>query len=202
MEIPKTRVCTKCGIEKDLDSFCKQQDGKYGKSPQCRECHKNNHKKYYDSLTAEQKAKKYADSRAVVKAHPERQEGYYLKHKFGIAPKEMALQVEIQKSVCSFCEKISDKLVVDHDHFQCVHGKIYGGKWARGCRKCIRGLTCSFCNFAAIPWFERNPDRQDEKVKAYMKARPFDVVAEPDVNPSKSETAVRRISILGMEAKK
>lgn len=34
----KSRVCTKCGVKKSLDSFAKSKKGKYGRRSQCRDC--------------------------------------------------------------------------------------------------------------------------------------------------------------------
>lgn len=39
---------------------------------------------------------------------------------------------------CGLCGATTDLLVVDHDHACC--GPI------RGCRSCLRGLLCGFCN--------------------------------------------------------
>lgn len=33
-----TKVCTKCGVEKDLDEFHNSKNGKYGKAPDCKKC--------------------------------------------------------------------------------------------------------------------------------------------------------------------
>ncbi len=34
----ESRVCIKCGVEKDLDQFAKDKKGKYGRRSQCRDC--------------------------------------------------------------------------------------------------------------------------------------------------------------------
>ena len=35
-----TKVCTKCGIEKPLDEFCKSSHNSSGHSPRCKQCDK------------------------------------------------------------------------------------------------------------------------------------------------------------------
>lgn len=43
----KTKVCTKCGIEKPLDQFAKNSSKPDGLSPQCKECKHKYYEEYY-----------------------------------------------------------------------------------------------------------------------------------------------------------
>lgn len=47
MEIKK--VCTKCDIEKELDSFGKRKDGIHGRRADCKECRKSIKSEYYQN---------------------------------------------------------------------------------------------------------------------------------------------------------
>ena len=43
----KSKVCTKCEVEKDLEEFHNDRKGKYGKYYWCKECCKKQKKRYY-----------------------------------------------------------------------------------------------------------------------------------------------------------
>ena len=45
-EEPISRTCTKCGIDKPLEKFCKHKRGKYGKMASCRACNNANTRKW------------------------------------------------------------------------------------------------------------------------------------------------------------
>ena len=40
-EIPLTKICTKCGVEKPLEEFSKNSTSKFGRRPECKECFRN-----------------------------------------------------------------------------------------------------------------------------------------------------------------
>ena len=44
-----TKICSKCGIEKDLEQFNKQKQGKSGRRATCRECQKKENAEYRHS---------------------------------------------------------------------------------------------------------------------------------------------------------
>jgi len=52
-----TKICSKCGIEKDLSEFYKQNKHKYGVGSECKECIKNKSKEYYNKCKEEIKIK-------------------------------------------------------------------------------------------------------------------------------------------------
>ena len=44
----ETKICSKCGNEKDVSKFCKDKTRKDGYFPQCKECKNSDKKKYYN----------------------------------------------------------------------------------------------------------------------------------------------------------
>lgn len=59
----KTKICTKCGIEKPLDQFAKNSSKHDGLSPQCKECKH----KYYDEYYKKHKSEIYKKHRSRKK---------------------------------------------------------------------------------------------------------------------------------------
>lgn len=45
-EKPKTKICSKCKVEKDLQDFYKSALGKYGRREDCKKCASEHNKKY------------------------------------------------------------------------------------------------------------------------------------------------------------
>lgn len=69
-----TKVCTKCGIEKNLDEFNNQKAGKYGKRANCRECQNAENRAYKQTEKAKElrsKWKKSEKGRACEKRYRE-----------------------------------------------------------------------------------------------------------------------------------
>ncbi len=64
---------------------------------------------------------------------------------------------------CHLCGNTDDRLVVDHDHSCC--GKV------RGCRKCVRGLLCDFCN-RVLGRIEQRPALA-RRFADYLESRPL-----------------------------
>jgi hypothetical protein len=71
-----------------------------------------------------------------------------LKRYYGLTEEEYEARAEAQKGLCASCGGPpgmtgggTERLVVDHDH-SCCPGPI-------SCGKCVRGLICNKCNFAA-----------------------------------------------------
>ena len=119
----KTKICSKCGINKDLINFYKQKTCKDGLSSFCKDCKleydKNRQVNYW-------KTDGYKTSR--------------LRKLYGINVEKYRSMLEKQNNVCAICGKeettinkrsnrVQD-LSVDHDH--------QSGK--------VRGLLCVKCN--------------------------------------------------------
>lgn len=52
----KTKVCTKCGIEKPISEFTKMTRAKDGLQYHCKQCKRNYHVPWYDKLTSDDDA--------------------------------------------------------------------------------------------------------------------------------------------------
>jgi hypothetical protein len=128
----KTKICTKCGIEKELSEFYKHSGRcKYGVSSQCKSC----------SIDAAKKThlKNLSNPDYVLKCAKILKNGW-LKRLYGITLNQYNELLESQNGACAICGKretatgtYSNKirsLAVDHNH---VTGKI-------------RGLLCYDCN--------------------------------------------------------
>ena len=63
-----TKVCTKCGEEKELDEFVKSKRGKYGKGSKCRRCRRAYNLKTKEHRSNRQK-KYYQKNKEKIKRH-------------------------------------------------------------------------------------------------------------------------------------
>lgn len=65
----RTKICTKCKIEKKLDNFRKDKKGKYGHTSSCKECRKKNDADYRKILNKEknkENQKKYREKNKEI----------------------------------------------------------------------------------------------------------------------------------------
>ena len=90
-----------------------------------------------------------------VRATPEQQRAYSMKHRHGLTPETWSDLLSAQDGRCYLCTEPLDTesrtgVHVDHDH-ACCRGK-------RSCGSCIRGLACQKCN-QGIGQFGDDPDR-------------------------------------------
>lgn len=119
----KTKICSKCGIEKELNCFYKQKSCKNGITSTCRDCKSEYTKKHQVEYW---KTEAYKTSR--------------LRKLFGITLNDYNKKLEEQNNTCAICKnletsrdnrtKLIKNLSVDHDH--------QSGK--------VRGLLCGKCN--------------------------------------------------------
>lgn len=167
----KSRNCTKCGIEKNLDQFHNATKGKYGKRSMCKSCDllagqkwlRENRKK---ALATSQKwrennTERYkAAAKKIKQKHAERYRGVHLtKYWPGVSWEEaLALYeklLESQNRCCAICKKheshFKRKLHTDHNH---KTGKV-------------RGALCFRCNrlYVGIHTLETA-----QKIVEYLKA--------------------------------
>ena len=125
-----SRVCEKCGVEKSLDLFYKQKNGKYGRHSQCIECRKA-YVKWYRGPDGpgHEKYQTKNRERDPVKAR----EGW-LKNKYNLTEQELEHIANTQGNQCAICStpasELKRGLFIDHDH---KTGKV-------------RGLLCHSCN--------------------------------------------------------
>lgn len=76
-----TKICSKCGIEKDIDLFVVVSRYPDGHGACCKECHNNyNRKSYYDNID-ERREKGKINSRKYNKVHPERHRASFKKYR-------------------------------------------------------------------------------------------------------------------------
>jgi hypothetical protein len=128
------KACSKCGVEKPLQDFHKQLQGKLGRASWCKRCVADLHSKYRkeqpDKLRTQNK--KYRDKhkeKINAKRYTDNLRSY------GISLEEYEKLVLSQHGVCAICKQPEtssrkSRLSVDHDH---TSGRA-------------RGLLCQRCN--------------------------------------------------------
>lgn len=137
------KICSKCSVEKDLDSFCNDKNRKDGKYPQCKDC-KNEGER---ATSKERNQKRYYENREEILAYRKRHyaenKNYYYQRQYGISLGEYDAMLESQDYKCRICAKTEEEngkaLAIDHDH-KCCSGR-------KSCGKCVRGLLCNSCNW-------------------------------------------------------
>lgn len=88
--------------------------------------------------------------------------------RYGMTGEDYRWLLNEQQNRCALCRRPpgTRRLSVDHDH------SCSGHPDQRGCRHCIRGLLCNFCNSRLVPYAE-----QHEVIRArfadYLASRPL-----------------------------
>ena len=127
-----TRLCKKCCILKPIDRFRTRTDrARETTSTTCRECCKENDKKWNRISYNRNRKKRRAD--AVIKYYARGRE-QTLVRKYGVTQAKYEEMLEKQNGGCGICDAKPMKraLCVDHDHKTGV----------------VRGLLCRSCNQA------------------------------------------------------
>jgi hypothetical protein len=150
----KTKICSKCKIDKPHSDYFKDNKREVGIRCKCKACCKQDiyewrakNKSEYNNYAASWRAK-----------NPSKQHATEIKKHYGLSIEQYNQMLADQKLMCKICDKQHDpsikrgRLYVDHNH---VTGAI-------------RGLLCSECNFA----LGKMNDRIDllEKAIAYLKS--------------------------------
>ena len=95
----KTKICTKCGVEKDIEEFYNRNDSKNGKRPVCKECTKINGYKYREENKEKEKfrCKQYRD------AHKNESKQYYEDNReaANLRSKQYYKDNKIEMNICS-----------------------------------------------------------------------------------------------------
>jgi hypothetical protein len=122
----KTKRCTTCKVVKPTTEFYAHPHTRDGLQSVCKQCHAVSSAKVYQRMTATEKDRRNARSKA---------------HRYGMTLEEMMAYVEAHDENCDVCGKPDTthrkatwtrKLTFDHDH---LSGKL-------------RGMLCSRCNIA------------------------------------------------------
>ena len=179
------KTCTKCGQPKPPDRFAVDRAKRDGRDSWCRDCrnrarmdrynarldherqrsrdyyagHRDERRRYYESLGPERRAVRSAAERFRYRSNPAyraKKNAYrqaynpvqgrlnYMKRHGGID--EWARLYDAQNGLCYLCgqtlEGVPQRLIaVDHDHDCCP-----GGKVTESCSACRRGLAHAWCN--------------------------------------------------------
>lgn len=100
-----TKICSRCGIEKELDQFHKQPTGKFGRHCYCRDCYNAiNHKRQVNISTDQKRKWNYMT-------------------RYGLSEKEVGELLDKQCGKCAICGAEPKRVCVDHDHST---GKVRG----------------------------------------------------------------------------
>jgi Recombination endonuclease VII len=135
------KICSKCGHEKPLSDFYKQDRGKHGVRSQCKSCDAAVNKAWRE---ANQEHLTQA-VREWRRANPNKLAEYDHKSglkKHGISVEDYDQMLKNQKGVCAVCGGVNSdgkRLSVDHNH-ECCPGNF-------SCGECVRGLLCKHCNY-------------------------------------------------------
>lgn len=123
------KICTKCGIEKDLTSYHPDKRNKNGLSACCRDCYSNFRKIHYQN-----NKDKYKERLTIYRtANRDKCAQWARKSNYGITEEQYQQMVLDQENKCAFCKKESHRtLYVDHCHITGL----------------IRRLLCNTCNVA------------------------------------------------------
>ena len=119
------KICSICKLEKPLDEFGGNKNGKGGKGSYCKPCASEKYKKWRTSKPPRVKTKEYLDKqreRRRIRA-------------YGMDDKAYLEMLEKQDNGCAICgsqenNNKNQPLVVDHCHET----------------NCIRGILCHSCN--------------------------------------------------------
>jgi hypothetical protein len=175
----QTKVCTTCGVEKEISEFPKAKFGKYGVSSKCKVCSKqyyednkerfkqqkqqhiasipDYHKNYYQE---HKEARKLANKKCSekIKNNPElylkallKYRAYKLKIKFGVTLDDYNKMFEAQNGVCAICGKPETSVDwrTKNIKYLAVDHDHQTGK--------VRGLLCSKCD-RGIGYFDEERD--------------------------------------------
>lgn len=136
VDLPKTKTCRLCGIEKPIDDFNAHYGNKDLHRHECRDCQKENQQKHYPSVKDTMNAKRRAQKDDPIEQ--QKRHHQHVKRKFGISHDDYNKMLLSQGNKCAICGtenpsrngKSVKNFAVDHDH---KTGKV-------------RSLLCTPCN--------------------------------------------------------
>lgn len=155
----RTKVCTKCGLPKQLAKFPRRKTAKDGRASACLACKKIYRDENRDRLR--QHAREYHA------ANPELAIGRNKQLLYGMSLDDIEQMVKDQGGLCPLCElPLGDGKYdrsVDHNH-KCCPGK-------KACPKCVRGITHRGCNSklgTVERWADQGLLTLSDKLLAYV----------------------------------
>jgi len=160
--IKKSKTCSVCGIEKELDAFVKNKASSDGRYSICKECSKLKYQQNKKEILKSQKIYYQANRADKIKAADD-----YRRRRLVVQPdyravesrRAFARRIRIspdvveehykrqfmkQQAHCGICGRVTEKLCIDHNH------RLQGAA-------SLRGLLCGACN-VGISWFDDNKD--------------------------------------------
>lgn len=139
------KTCTKCGVEKPLDSFYRHPHAKHGRNPTCKDCHREYCRKRYESKREQICAQRREYNARRQAEDPSYYRGRSIRNRYGITVDEYEKLLRAQNNRCAVCERQLDdshRPHLDHCH---VTGKI-------------RGFLCQWCN-TGLGMLNDSPER-------------------------------------------
>ena len=128
--VPATKICVKCGIEKSGSDFIRSPKMKHGLTSYCRECHN------IDQLKCRSKPEAQERNRLYRRKNRLKERDRQLRKLYGITIEDFNSMFSNQGGKCKCCSahqtELKKSLVVDHCHH----------------RGMVRGLLCEDCNLA------------------------------------------------------
>lgn len=141
IQMTGTKICKKCGKEKDILCFRIRPDNKDGRAGDCNECRSKTRRDRYPKIAKEAAA----GSRQKRADDPSYFRNYELRRRHQITLEQFEARFDEQGRVCAGCRSSDSGELpprtwhIDHDH-SCCPGRKHT------CGKCIRGILCRWCN--------------------------------------------------------
>ena len=142
VETVGTKICKKCGEEKDINLFRIRRGNKDGRAGDCNNCRnklRREDRPRKDAIASQQRQNRTED--------PKYFRNYELRRRHQITLEEFEEMFDKQGRVCAACgssesgETPPRTWNIDHDHACCPGRK-------HTCGQCIRGILCRWCNTA------------------------------------------------------
>jgi len=171
MDSDKTKICSKCGLEKSIDEFYRYKSRDNTLYSWCKECHNKITPKYNNSIKRMGVCKvcskekiiqsrgmcKYCYSREWKQKHPERVKQYRIKH--------IKKYTENPTQVCSECGELKH-----------IHGK-------RMCKKCYDEI-----------WYQENPELKRQITNKWKKENPKRVRQHARISEFRKRARLKKIN--------
>jgi Recombination endonuclease VII len=144
----KSKICSKCLMNKSRNDFYKSSKSKDGIRPECKSCHTVTYRGRYDDYQKQWLKDNPSYQKQWERANKIKRKAINLKWVYSLKPVDFLTMLFTQGFACADCRTPfgNDRRstpAVDHDHLHCSFCK---GKRSCGKPESIRGLVCSKCN--------------------------------------------------------